>query len=367
MKIGIIGTRGIPNHYGGFEQFAQILSENLTSFGAEVWVYNSHNHPYKDSKWGEVNIIHKKDPENKIGTVGQFIYDLNCILDCRKRDFDIILQLGYTSSSIWNKLLPKKAIVVTNMDGLEWKRCKYSPFVRKFLKYAEKLAVKSSDFLIADSIAIQSYLKKSYNADSKYISYGANLFNNPDKLFPERYNVKTNEYFLLIARMQADNNVEMIIKGVIDSDVKHPLLIIGNTQNKFGKYLKNKYKPFPNIVFLEAIYDEETLNQLRYNCACYFHGHSAGGTNPSLLEAMAASAFICANDNPFNKAVLECNALYFKSSDDISAILKKQLYNKENRGSFIHNNFKKIEIFHNWAEISDTYYQFFLNLLQIKG
>ena len=101
MKIAIVGTRGIPNHYGGFEQFAQYLSLGLLNRGCEVWVYNSRLHPYQQNTWKSVNIIHCKDPEDKIGTAGQFIYDLNCILDSRKRSFDVILQLGYASSALW--------------------------------------------------------------------------------------------------------------------------------------------------------------------------------------------------------------------------------------------------------------------------
>jgi superfamily II DNA/RNA helicase len=122
MRIAILGTRGIPNFYGGFEQFAQYLSEDLVKKDHEVYVYNSHTHPYQKSEWNGVNIIHCKDPENIIGTAGQFIYDLNCILDSRKRNFDVILQLGYATTSIWFWLLPKKAVVITNMDGLEWRR-----------------------------------------------------------------------------------------------------------------------------------------------------------------------------------------------------------------------------------------------------
>ena len=136
MKIGILGTRGIPNFYGGFEQFAQYLSEAFVKKGHEVHVYNSHTHPYEKNEWNGVKLIHCYDPENTIGTVGQFIYDLNCILDSRKREFDIILQLGYTSSSVWNWIFPKKSIIMTNMDGFEWKRSKYSKPVQQFLLFA---------------------------------------------------------------------------------------------------------------------------------------------------------------------------------------------------------------------------------------
>ena len=148
MKIAILGTRGIPNHYSGFEQFAEFFSVFLVEKGHDVYVYNSHNHLYQEKTFNGVNIIHQYDPEYKLATFGQFIYDFNCIIDSRKRDFDIILQLGYTSNSIWHFLLPKNSIIITNMDGLEWKRTKYSKPVQQFLKFAEKLAVKSSDFLI---------------------------------------------------------------------------------------------------------------------------------------------------------------------------------------------------------------------------
>ena len=110
MRIAIIGTRGIPNNYGGFEQFAEYLSVGLVNQGHEVFVYNSHNHSYKEDNWKGVNIVHCFDPEYLIGSAGQFIYDLNCIINSRKQDFDIILQLGYTSSSIWNRIMPKKSI-----------------------------------------------------------------------------------------------------------------------------------------------------------------------------------------------------------------------------------------------------------------
>ena len=110
-----------------------------------------------------MHIVHCTDPEDKIGTAGQFIYDLNCILHSRRQQYDIILQLGYTSSSVWGWLLPrKKTVVTTNMDGLEWKRTKYSKKVQRFLLRAERLGVKFSDHLIADSIGIQIYLKKKY-------------------------------------------------------------------------------------------------------------------------------------------------------------------------------------------------------------
>ena len=204
MKIAILGTRGIPNHYGGFEQFAEYLSIGLVQRGHDVTVYNSHSHPYQENDYNGVKIRHIYDPENRIGTAGQFIYDLLCILDTHKHDYDIILQLGYTSSSIFFGLHPKKSIVVTNMDGLEWKRTKYSTKVQKFLQWAESLAVKKSNALISDSIGIQNYLKSKYRVESIYIPYGSYVIDQYDESVCAEYDVEKYQYNMLIARLEPE-------------------------------------------------------------------------------------------------------------------------------------------------------------------
>ncbi len=359
MKIAIIGTRGIPNNYGGFEQFAEILSQGLVKKGCEVFVYNSHNHQYKENKWKDVNIIHKYDPEYLIGLSGQFIYDFNCIINSRKHNFDIILQLGYTTNSIWSIFLPKKPLLFCNPDGIEWKRSKYPKLVKSFLKYAEKLAVKSNNYLIADSVAIQKYFEEKYNKKVYFVPYSAEIFEKANKKTLEKFNLQTYGYNLLIARFQSDNNIEPIIKGVLASKTKTPLLLIGNHNNKFGDYLKNTYKS-DKIKFLGAIYDLELLNNLRYYSKFYFHGHSAGGTNPSLLEAMASSAFIIANNNPYNKAILNNNGLYFSNKDDIANLLDKN-NKKEDFSLQIKNNLNEIKIKYSPQKIIDSYYEIMIN------
>lgn len=366
MKVGILGSRGIPNHYGGFEQFAEYLALGLAKRGVEVWVYNSHTHPYKEAKWKGVNLIHCHDPEDRIGTAGQFIYDLNCINDSRKRGFDVLLQLGYTSSSVWHWRLPHKTRIITNMDGLEWKRSKYSPVVRKFLKYAEKLAVKSSHALVADSEAIRDYLLEDYGVHSTYIPYGAEIYHPGARDRLAEFNLNAKEYFLAIARFQPDNHIEEIIKGVLGSGTKIPLLVIGSTQNKFGNYLVRKYAS-EQIRFPGGIFDPELLNQLRFNSKLYFHGHSAGGTNPSLLEAMAASAPICAHDNPFNRSVLGNDAFYFTSHNEITTQINSGVGALHYQISMISNNLQKIRSEYNWDKVVTAYYELFEQILKAKS
>jgi glycosyltransferase involved in cell wall biosynthesis len=271
MKIAIFGTRGIPNHHGGFEQFTEWFAPYLADQGHEVYVYCSHNHPYQEKEFGGAKLQHCYDPEFKLGTAGQFIYDLNCLLDARKRDFDILLQLGYTSSSVWYPLLPKKTLIATNMDGLEWKRSKYPLLVRRFLAKAEAWAVKSSDYLISDNRAIEAYLKDKYAAASTYIPYGAEVFENPN----------------------------------------------------------------------------------------------AAALTPSLLEAMGSQVFIVAHDNPFNKAILGNDALYFSNADQVRQILDQEQEPMRTQ-EMIRANTEKIRTKYSWDKINAAYLAFLKSIYAQK-
>ncbi|MES2545375.1 MAG: DUF1972 domain-containing protein [Bacteroidota bacterium] len=366
MKIAILGTRGVPNYYGGFEQFAEFFSLYLVEQGHEVYVYNSHNHPFQEKTFHGVNIIHQNDPEHKMGTFGQFIYDYNCIMDSRKRDFDIILQLGYTSNSIWFFLLPRKPIIITNMDGLEWKRTKYSKPVQQFLKFAERLAANNSDFLVSDSLGIQKFLKSKYKKESTYIAYGAHPFSAPNENILANYNVQKNDYNMIMARFEPENNLDMVLEGVSLSDDKKTILVIGNHNTKYGEYLKNKFKYFSNIQFIGAIYKLEHLDNLRFFSNLYFHGHSVGGTNPSLLEAMASQALIIAHNNDFNKGILKENAYYFSNATEVKKNVDS--IKKNDNLHLIQNNFDAIVNEFNWNKINGQYLQLFTECMaRIKG
>lgn len=324
MKIAILGTRGIPNHYGGFEQYAELLSSYLAKEGWDVTVYNTHDHPYKLKEFNGVNIIHKYNPESYLGSFGQFVYDLLCILNIRKKKYDIVYQLGYTSSAVFNFLFPKKTLIVTNMDGLEWKRTKYSKKVQKFLLYSEGIVVRKSNFLIADSLGIKEYIYNKYKIDSFYSSYTAKAVTEYQKVNWSDKGLKDDQYNLLVARLVPENNVESIIESHTLNNYKYPLLVIGNTSTKFGQYLLSKFNSFNNIHFIGGVYDKQELNALRNGANLYFHGHSVGGTNPSLLEAMACECSIIAHDNPFNKGILGDNALFFNTAEELNELLQLQ-------------------------------------------
>lgn len=367
MKIAILGTRGIPNSYGGFEQFAEYLSVGLVKLGHSVTVYNVHFHEYDQPEFRGVIIRKIYSPEKQIGAAANFVYDYLCMKDALKQDFDIIYEAGYHSNAPSYYLLKENSpIVITNMDGIEWKRSKWNYFTRQLIKKLEKIAVRKSDYLVSDNPAIQEYYKEVFNAESFCVAYGADIVEHFDEELLASYNVTANNYFLLIARLEPENNIEMILDGyVLSADVRL-FLVIGNTDTKYGRFLQTKYRN-TNIHFLGAVYKKEILDSLRYYCTLYFHGHSVGGTNPSLLEAMASQALIASHDNKFNKSVLNNNTLYFVKDKDVASIIcNVNSLGDDKRQIFIENNKAQIINNYSWKSIIFQYDSLFREVLKKK-
>ena len=354
MKIGILGTRGIPNRYGGFEQCAEKLAVGLVAKGHEVWVYNSHDHDFQESMWNGVHLVHCQDPEKRWGTAGQFIYDWNCFKDARQRDYEVLLQLGYTSSAIWGRWWPKGIPNVVNMDGLEWKRTKYSDKVKKFLKISERWAARRGNLLIADSVGIATHLQETYNRHSDFIPYGAEPFEKPDAKALESFGLSPFDYYMILARMEPENNIEAALDGYLLAGATKTFVVVGNAGNEYGKTLVAKYAGNPLIRFAGAIYDGAVIDNLRHFSGVYFHGHSVGGTNPSLLEAMACGTFIIAHNNIFNQSVLGTDACYFTNAQSVATLLKT-LPPAETQEAFRRRNKEKISAHYSWEHITNAY------------
>lgn len=365
MKIAILGTRGIPNSYGGFEQFAEYLSAGLVERGHSVTVYNTSFHEYNKGEYKGVNIRKIYSPEKTIGASANFIYDYLCLKDALKQNFDIIYEAGYHSNAPSYYLLkPQSPIVITNMDGIEWKRSKWSGLTQKLIKWLEKIAVEKTDYMVSDNKGIQQYYKDQFNKESFFIPYGADLIENFDSLFLAAYNIQPNRYYLLIARIEPENNIEMILDGYTSSSSNFPFVVVGNHNNKYGRYLLEKYKnKNNNVIFAGGIYCKHTLDNLRHFSSIYFHGHSVGGTNPSLLEAMAAQTFVAAHDNIFNKSVLNANALYFTKSNEVTEIINAPNLPEKTRTLFIENNYQTIGQQYSWNNIISQYESLFERLI----
>ncbi|MDR0981657.1 MAG: DUF1972 domain-containing protein [Culturomica sp.] len=375
MKIAIISTRGIPNNYGGFEQFAEYLSVGLVKRGHEVTVYSPHFHPYRKDDYKGVSIKYIYSPEHWMGaSTGSFVYDFLSLRDALKKEqFDILYVTGYTSivpAYLWFDVAKVSyPLVVTNMDGLEFKRAKFNRYVRRFLEWEERMTLRHSHFLISDNEGIQSYYKEKYDLDSRYLAYGATVYDDYDVAILKEFSIDPNDYLLLIARMEPENNIEASIDGYLHSEqqTKRPLIVVGKTNTSYGKYLTNKYEDNPNVRFVGGIYDFRKINSLRHFSSAYFHGHSVGGTNPSLLEAMAAGCFILAHDNCFNATVLKENAFYWSNVTDITSLLNRldTLLN-ESKDKFVTGNVEEIRCNYSWEKLIDSYEKYFQEILKLS-
>jgi glycosyltransferase involved in cell wall biosynthesis len=371
MKIAILGTKGIPNNYGGYEQFAEFISKRLTEQGHSVTVYNPHFHRYKENEFNGVKIIRKYSPEKIIGGAANIIYDHLCLVDALRHDFDIIYEAGYHSVALSYKLLKvkslKKPVIVTNMDGLEWRRSKWANVVQNIIKKLERIAVNHSPYLIADNEGIQEYLKNKYAVESFYLPYGADPVEKFDQAYLNEYGVEAEKYFILVARLEPENNVETVIEGHIKSSSKYPLLVVGNQSTRYGKYLQQKFQN-PRIRFAGGIYNKPQLDSLRHFSLAYFHGHSVGGTNPSLLEAMASQSFIIAHKNPFNTSILGDSALYFNDMNQAKACIDNiQSLKATNNALFTGDNLSKIKTLYNWNVIVEKHEKLFKYLLSTSS
>ena len=373
MKIAFISTRGIPNNYGGFEQFAEYISVGLAKRGHEVTVYSPSFHPYKGESYKGVRIKHIYSPETWMGSsVGSFFYDFSSLKDALKNeDFDIIYEAGYTSiipAYIWfNVKKRKRPIFTTNMDGLENKRSKFSPMVRRFLDWEEKMAVRYSHYLIADNMGIHDYYKEKYGKESKFLAYGADIHDDFNEEFLKEFRLKPEEYYILIARLEPENNIVMAIEGYLHSkeNGRRPLIVVGKTNTPHGKELVAKYGSEKSIRFVGGIYDFKKLDSVRHFSRAYFHGHSVGGTNPSLLEAMAAGCFVLAHDNIFNRAVLKGNALYYPSAEKVTEFLNNMddMVDKYKK-TYTSANIEVIRNEYSWEHLVDEHEKYFYWLLE---
>lgn len=309
-RVAIVGTVGIPACYGGFESLVENLT-NSKSNSTEYMVFCSAS-AYKDKldTHNDAKLVYLPLQANGVQSIP---YDILSLIKCWKIKPDVVLILG-VSGCLFLPIfrLFSSAKVITNIDGLEWKRDKWGRWARKFLKWSESFAVKFSDIVITDNQAIGDYVFAEYHSETSTIAYGG------DHALREIDHAALNctDYALGLCRIEPENNVEMILEAFSQSSLN--LKFIGNWgYSEFGKALRKKYQSASNIELLDPIYDLNELSVLRAGCSLYLHGHSAGGTNPSLVEMMHFSVPIFTYDCVFNRYSTEDRAHYFKTADEL--------------------------------------------------
>jgi glycosyltransferase involved in cell wall biosynthesis len=357
--ISIIGAVGIPANYGGFETLVENLaifhhknevSQKLIVYCSGV-SYKVYSKSYLSCELRYVNI--------SANGIASILYDGISIFSAAIRKSDYLLLLGVSGAiSLPLIRLFYAGKIITNIDGVEWRRAKWKGFARWFLKFSERIAIRYSDKVIADNEAIASYITLSYGISSMVIPYGGDHSLEAEQKQPGLANIPSN-YAFSVCRIEPENNIHIILEA-FSSNQRHSLVIVGNWRNSsYGKELREKYSFFKHLILLEPIYDQGILNFFRSNAHVYVHGHSAGGTNPSLVEAMHYSIPIIAYDCAFNRYTTENNCLYF--SDVVT--LKAQIEQVNTGGmKLMGERMKDIASKrYTWDVIAKSYFELFVD------
>jgi len=320
VHIRILGTRGVPSQHGGFETFAHDLSLFLTAHNHEVTVYCQRESGIRvtEDMWEGVRRVHIPAGAGALGTM-QFDW-ASVRHACTEKG--VALTLGY-NTGIFNYLLRwHKIPTVMNMDGIEWKRAKWSAAHRAWLWLNELAGAKASDHLVADHPEISLHLQR-HSSPSKIsvIPYGAHALMSASTRPLERFGVDSKNYYLLIARPEPENSIIEIVRGFSRKRRREQLVVLGDYSPSI-QYQRHVIEvASPNVKFVGAVYDREIVKSLRYHAKAYIHGHRVGGTNPSLVEALAAGNAVIAHDNRFTRWVAGDRARYFDGSEQLAEIL----------------------------------------------
>ena len=317
MKLAILGTRGIPARYGGFETFAERLSVGLAARGCDVTVYCEGNGKARPRKVQGVHLRYIPAPD--VGPLTTVLYDARCLWDARK-DFDIVYMLGYGAAPFC--LLPRlwKREVWINPDGLEWARSKWNGWGQQYFRLMECVSMRTVDRVIADAASIAVSLRNRHHQvpPCAVIPYGCEVIEKPPaRQSLSEWGVDAEGYYLVVCRLEPENHVLEILEAFRRCGSKRQLVVTGNLKRN-GYVEKLKSVKDRRIRMIGTVYDREKLACLRYHSFAYFHGHSVGGTNPSLLEAMGCGNLIFAHDNPFNRETLSTCGLYFADTAELA-------------------------------------------------
>lgn len=380
--VFIVGSKGIPGAYGGYETFVDKLTEHHQNHKVIKYHVACKSTVKGEVEYHNARCFNIKVPN--IGPVQAIYYDVVALWNCCnyiKRNeiknpivYILACRIGPFAKYFQRKIHKLGGEVYVNPDGHEWLRAKWPAPVRKYWKVSEQMMVKSCDLLICDSVNIEKYIQTEYaryNPKTTFIAYGAetrksNLLDNDEKIVQwySDKNLKANEYYLVVGRFVPENNYETMIREFMLSNTKKDFALITNVSDKFLKELKIRtgFDKDPRIKFVGTVYDQELLMKIRENAYGYFHGHEVGGTNPSLLEALACTKLNLLLDVGFNQEVAEKGAMYWSKEYKKLACLidSADLLTEIEIEEFSFVSKQRIENSYSWEYISEKYETIFL-------
>lgn len=380
--IFIIGSKGIPAGYGGFETFVEQLTRykksREISYHVACMGEESREYEYQDCHCFQLKVP-KIGPAKAVWyDLFAFFYCLNYLKKHPSKDpivYVLACRIGPFTGFLKRLLKKRGGRLFVNPDGHEWMRAKWNKAIRAYWKFSEKLMVKHADLLICDSKNMEQYIQdtyQKYTPETTFIAYGADVkkstLSDQDEALLKWYaklNLKPQEYYLIVGRFVPENNYETMIREFMQADTDKKLAIISNVEeNPFYQKLKETtgFISDKRIVFCQTVYEEELLKKIRENACGYLHGHEVGGTNPSLLEALASTEVNLLLDVGFNREVGEDAALYWtKETGNLAALIEKTAaFDKEERNAYSRKAKNRILTAYSKEQIAETYEKTFL-------
>ncbi|WP_296220376.1 DUF1972 domain-containing protein [uncultured Sphingomonas sp.] len=323
--IPLVGTVGVPARYGGFETLAEQLCRHVSAKDVQFVVYCERSAYREDERSADFAGHRRIFLPLRANGVASMFHDALALIDAVfRRNADQVFIFGYSGAWILPvlKLLRPRVRYIVNVDGMEWRRDKFSTPARLLLKALEWCAARTASVVIADNNALAGLFRARYHSEPVVIAYGGDHTVLPAA--PTVSNTAPQGHYLAIARIEPENNTETIIQGCIAADV--PLVFIGNWKaNAYGLALRERYGNAAGITLLDPIYGQADLAPWRAGAIGYIHGHSVGGTNPSLVEALFHTRRMVSFDCAFNRATLSGAGGYFTDADDLAALLRDGL------------------------------------------
>jgi glycosyltransferase involved in cell wall biosynthesis len=369
MRVALIGTRGIPAQYGGFETCVEEVGQRLVAAGHEVIVFcrypRSAGKPTQTEHLG-MTLVHL--PIVRRRSLETLCHTALSVIHPALRGINAAIVFNAANAPLLPILRARRIPFATHVDGLEWKRAKWGPMGKRYYRMAEGLSVRWSDALIADSFGIESYYREEFDAPTVRIAYGAPMTDLSSDRIAE-LNLVPRGYHLVVARFEPENHVLEIVNGYGESEATRPLVVVGSAPyaddytariRASAAKLKDG-RSHKEVRLLGGVWDQDQLNQLYANALTYVHGHSVGGTNPSLLRAAGAGCFTLANDVQFNREVLGDLGQYWRSPADVARAVEQAESNPTEvaaRGSAIQEAITRYD----WNDVAERYENLLLRL-----
>lgn len=317
LRIALIGTRGVPARYGGFETCVEEVGSRLADRGHDVLVYCRTPDPqervpaYRGMRLVHLPALRRRSLETLSHTTLSVGHQL-------RRPADAAVLFNAANAPLLPALRARRVPVATHVDGLEWRRAKWGGTGRRYYRAAEGLAVRWSDALIADAQGIADYYTAEFGAPTELIAYGAPVLDGAGSGRIAELGLQRHGYHLVVARFEPENHVEQIVEGYRRSSATLPLVVVGSAPYADEYTARVQAAADDRVRLLGGVWDAELLDELYANTLTYLHGHSVGGTNPSLLRAIGASAPTVAFDVGFNREVLGAAGRWFATPDDVA-------------------------------------------------